>query len=528
MPFGRRPRKTAPARWINTRLEYGPSGKLIHQEGYWYKGVVAEAGGAFKDGADWQFQSDGAEDATGNLLGTVNTNPAKGLLVNSTVYFLRFGVEETNGGGWMNAAPILQYNKNSGGWTTVNASSANIQTAAGTPVDGVDTSQLITGFTHDPTNEGYDDVDGQAGGPSADLGNSGFECVFAFQIIDGDVADDDTIELRPVDSALAALRVYPQSWPTITVQKAAADTIIDVPEGTFALAGQLPAVGTGVKVDAPEGTFAFGGQVPAVGTGALVTLPSEQSFSLAGQVPTIETGVSIEPPAEVTFSLAGQVPAVGTGVLVTLPSENSFSLAGQVPAVGTGVKVDVPEGTFALSGYAPSVGGIFVAEGTFALAGQVPAVGTGAKVDAPEGTFAFGPQLPRVGTSALVDVPEGTFAFAGQVPAVGTSVDVQLPGEQAFVLTGQVPAVGTGVKVASPVNGFDLAGQIPEVDAGGAAEVLVPEGSFALAGQVPIINTGVNVGVPEQAYIFQGIDPTIAAGVVDDGHRRRVRTHWNE
>ena len=230
MRFSRKPKKSsARARWINTRLEYSPDGRLLHRDGFWHKGPVLDAGGAQSRGGSWRFSDDGTE--TGAvLLGTVNTNPAKGDLVNGTVYHLRFGIEEAAGGGLMNFSPQLQYNKNSGGWVDVNGSSSNIQSAAGGLVDGEDTvarSGVSQGeYTEDTTNEGADEVDGIAGGNTADLSNTGAEFVWSFQIIDADVADDDTIEIRPIMAQGGAdLDFYDQSWPTVTVEKDAGVTV---------------------------------------------------------------------------------------------------------------------------------------------------------------------------------------------------------------------------------------------------------------------------------------------------------------
>ena len=230
MRFSKKPKKSsARERWINTRLEYGPDGRLLHRDGFWHRGPVLEAGGAQSRGGSWRFSDDGTE--TGAvLLGTVNTNPAKGDLVNGTVYHIRFGIEEAAGGSLMNFSPQLQYNKNSGGWVNVDGSSSNIQSAAGGLVDGEDTvarSGVSQGeYTEDTTNEGADEVDGIAGGNTADLSNTGAEFVWSFQIIDADVTDADTIEVRPImANGGADLDFYDQGWPTITVDKDASVTV---------------------------------------------------------------------------------------------------------------------------------------------------------------------------------------------------------------------------------------------------------------------------------------------------------------
>ena len=162
------PTKTAP-RWINTRLEYDPAGKLIRIEGFWDARPILEAGGAAViEHTDWAFYSDGTE-AGSVIIGTKNTNPAKGDIPNDTVIFYRAGVEETAGNAAMNFTCQLQYNRNSAGFVDVNATSTHVQSVATANIaDGADTTQRMTAFTYDGSNEGFDEVDGLAGGGTAD------------------------------------------------------------------------------------------------------------------------------------------------------------------------------------------------------------------------------------------------------------------------------------------------------------------------------------------------------------------------
>lgn len=301
-------------------MEYGPDGLLLHREGFWHKGPVLQAGAAQSRGGSWRFSDDGTE--TGAvLLGTVNTNPAKGDLVNGTVYHLRFGIEEAQAGSLMNFSPQLRYNKNSTGWVDVNGSSSNIQSAAGGLVDGEDTvarSGVSQGeYTEDTTNEGADEVDGIAGGNTADLSMTGAEFVWSFQIVDGDVADDDTIEIRPYeDSAGTVLDFYDQSWPTITIEKDAGVTVGITNVLATAAVGAVQALFS-LLLSTVLATSAVG----SVSPGVTVALTGVGGTSAVGSVGVTKSG-------SVALTGVGGTSAVGTvgnGTSVALTSADGGS-----------------------------------------------------------------------------------------------------------------------------------------------------------------------------------------------------------
>lgn len=227
--FFKRPKKPhAKARWVNTRLEYA-DGRVIKEEGFWYTGPWTKAGAANSRSNNWGIYNDGSESAS-TLIGSLNVNPAKGDLDNDTIYLFRIAIEEDGGGSLMNFSPQLTYNHNGGGDTDVNATSSVIRSAGSGSglTDGGDTTDRITSgdFTFDPTNEGQDEIDGVAGGNTADLSNTGAEFVWAFTIRDVDVADDDTIVLNVyMSTGGPALDNYDHTLPTITIEKDAGVTV---------------------------------------------------------------------------------------------------------------------------------------------------------------------------------------------------------------------------------------------------------------------------------------------------------------
>ncbi len=185
--------------------------------------------------SNWAFHVDGTESGAA-IIGSQDVSPAKGDLDIDTIFQYRQGIEEDNGGGWMNYSVKLQVEKNGiGGFVDVNASSANVQSIATASItDGADTTQRVSSMTFDTSNGGFDEVDGTAGDGSSDFTNNGTEVLFSIQIIGDDVADDDTLLFRVVLTSGAAFDNYPDPvGGTITVEKAGADTSGDFPSGGF-------------------------------------------------------------------------------------------------------------------------------------------------------------------------------------------------------------------------------------------------------------------------------------------------------
>jgi hypothetical protein len=313
------------ARWISTSLEYDFDGALVSREGYWHEGDVVQAGGAATRGGSWAFYADGSE-AGSVINGTKNVNPTKGDLVNGTVYLFRHGVEEDGGGSWMNAAPQLQYNKNSGGFVDVNASSSNIQSAAsGTISDGADTTQRITSgeFTLDSTNEGFDGVDGTAGGATADLTNTGFEALYGFKIIAADVADGDTIVLKVIMvTAGGDLDAYDQTDPTITVEKGAnaytitgASTVNSTVASTMAFNLNASITGASTVGSTIASTMAYNLNASIDGANSVgSTVASTMAYQLNASI-TSDSTIGSTVASTMAYALNGSITGVSTVTL---------------------------------------------------------------------------------------------------------------------------------------------------------------------------------------------------------------------
>lgn len=171
------------------------------------------------DQDNYWFGDDDAGEATNTLAGSKNTGRSHGT---GSAFRVRFGVGNS---GTKQASGLqlqLEYNRNSLGWNAVNASSSVVQMIASTHLtegNDVATERLAGPRTFDSTNAGQEDGDGLTGSNNLANGDEQ-EADFSYQVIDGDVNDADTIELR-VTNAGTVLDSYPGTHATITVVKAA-------------------------------------------------------------------------------------------------------------------------------------------------------------------------------------------------------------------------------------------------------------------------------------------------------------------
>lgn len=160
---------------------------------------------------------DGSESAA-TWKATANTDWTQAVDEN---FRIRFLVQETAGGSENNVNLQLQYNHNGGGWNSVNASSSVVQSSlSGNFAEDDNTTQQIGSGTFISPNSGMDEDEGLAG-ESSDIdfaGNDEVEVEYCCQILSGDVADTDTVQLRVVRGDLTVLETYTNT-PTVTVSE---------------------------------------------------------------------------------------------------------------------------------------------------------------------------------------------------------------------------------------------------------------------------------------------------------------------
>lgn len=132
---------------------------------------------------------------------------------------VRYLVEETNGGEVLALAIKLQYNLASGGWNDVTGSSSIVKcSASGYLTEGGDCTQVLGGGTHFLDNNGQEDNDGTFTTGALWDANEDIECEFCLQIVSGDVADEQTLQLRLVEGTGTVFTAYTNT-PTITVNE---------------------------------------------------------------------------------------------------------------------------------------------------------------------------------------------------------------------------------------------------------------------------------------------------------------------
>ena len=168
-------------------------------------------------------RNDDGNETTATWIANQSTNWTQ---LTDTNFRVRLEVQETAACGKNNVVWQLQYNKNSAGWVTVNGTSANVRSSASPNLaDAANvTDQLTAGTGTFQGATGFDEVNGAAGGASMDIAASGHsEPEFCVQILSGDVADADSIQLRITDNG-TAFASY-DAMPTITVSKPAPSSV---------------------------------------------------------------------------------------------------------------------------------------------------------------------------------------------------------------------------------------------------------------------------------------------------------------
>lgn len=161
-------------------------------------------------------EDDGTE-TTATSIAAINNNWTQLVNVN---FRPRFLIQETGTTAIADRRFQLQYNLNSEGWNDVTGSSSVVKASLSDNfADGDVTTEQMAGAGAFVAGE-MDEVNGDAGDISAgiDFGASNdTEVEYCCQIVGGDVADTDTIELRVIERGVA-LDSYTNT-PTVTVNK---------------------------------------------------------------------------------------------------------------------------------------------------------------------------------------------------------------------------------------------------------------------------------------------------------------------
>lgn len=325
---------------------------------------------------------------------------------------------ENSGGATTEDTYKWQYKKNSGSWTDITSSSSVVKAAATADfLNGADVQEYIGGSgTYVTNNNAGLDTTGTLV-LAAVLGLEGaFESHLNFQIVSGDVADNDIIYLRIVYEDGTAFDSYgtaDTNIPAITVNKAGEEH-----SGSAAITGGGSLVAVGQKGGKGAATVSALGSIVALGVAAM--------FGLAA------------------ISGGGAVTALGQK-----GASNIASISGGGSLVGTGTKQGA--GSAEVSG-----GGSLVAEG-YRSEGESH---SGAAVITGGGSLAAGGSKGGQGSASTSG--NGTLAAVGSKSVSGIST---ISGG------GSIIAAGTKTAQASSVisGGGAIAGQGQKATAGSGA-----------------------------------------------------------
>lgn len=168
--------------------------------------------------AGYRWRNDDGSETTATWKVAENTGP--GNLALDTNHRLRFVVDETGGVGAVADLQLqLQYRKNGGAYTNVNASSSNVRSSASTQFaeEAATTRQLSSG-TGTFVAGAMDEDEGLAGeGNQIDLAAGNLtEVEYCFQLRSADLVGGDTLDFRLVKPGAVVLDAYTQT-PSLTI-----------------------------------------------------------------------------------------------------------------------------------------------------------------------------------------------------------------------------------------------------------------------------------------------------------------------
>jgi hypothetical protein len=132
---------------------------------------------------------------------------------------VRFVVDETGGGTFDGANDFkMQYRKNGGTWTDVNATSSNVRTSASTPeTNNAATTRLLSSGTGTFVAGTFDENNGAAGTASTIDNGELTELEYCAQVRSAEVAQGDVIELRLVRTVGTVVFATYSQIPTLAI-----------------------------------------------------------------------------------------------------------------------------------------------------------------------------------------------------------------------------------------------------------------------------------------------------------------------
>lgn len=175
---------------------------------------------------DWAWYADGTE-AGSQIIGTKNTNPTT--LSVDVIYLFRTGLQETSGNLAKDKNKLnLEFNKDSGGYTSVTTSSDCRSFASANLTDGADTTQRLTAFSFKSPNACVANADAIAGDKITDLINNGTEILYAIKFVAA-----GTYQLRITDDG-NLFDVYNQTDTSVVVTAGSTPETVTITKATMA------------------------------------------------------------------------------------------------------------------------------------------------------------------------------------------------------------------------------------------------------------------------------------------------------
>lgn len=320
-----------------------------------------------------------------------------------------------NSGGEGATGYKYQYRKNAGAWTDLTTSSSNVKLVLTADyANGDDVLEYLSGSgTFVANNNAALESTGTITLPAALGAGEAFESHITCELVGSDLADEDTIGIRLVETDGTALDTY-----TATITITANETAVTA-TGSGALAFPAPGISAS-GAEQFDGTATIAVLAPAVaGNGRMQ--------------PDATATVALDPPALVA---AGSEAIPGSGAIQVQTPSISGTAAEQFSATAT-IGVGAP---------AIDADGFLQPAATGTVSVNPPSL-TGAGLETAEATGAITVAAPGMAASGILQ-PSGTASLAAEPPAIAaTATNVQAGG--AGVIAVQAPSI-TATAVMQP------------------------------------------------------------------------------
>ena len=503
--------------WISTKVVYEwATGKILHEEGYEYDGPLALAHAQPSlDAVQFQWFDVGTESGSVARQTAGTDDSVTVAATGTTPLFIRFLIQEVNGGVSNNTTGVLEYSLNGNAtYATVTGSTPIRSVTVAEVADGDNTTHRIGSGVFISPNAGVGET--VAGtldaGPTTFTGNDEVEWLYVVAIDNATVNDGDTIDVRPAGMNAYSMGSARAGAARITISKTVTRTgdlaVTDGGPDTFAGTGDLLIQGDLAATDSSD-TFAGTGALDIQGDLA-ATEGGADTFAGDGSILGETTGdLAATDGGPDTFAGTGALDIQGD--LAATESSDTFAGTGSLDIVGDLAATDGGPDTFAGTGVLRIQGNLAATDGgadTFAGDGDLLIAGDLSVTEPASDTFSGTGELFIEGDLAATEGSADTFAGTGSIGDNRTgNLAATEQGADTFAGTGTLPLTGD-LAASEPSDTFagtgdlEIGGDLSASE--GGADSFSGVGKLQITGNLAVVGDGPDIFAGTGALEIQG------------------------